>query len=74
MTAQCASCGQLREGCLHTAQGWICNPCEKSASTIVQVYVINGRRFHKLLKGIEVKTETPSAVTEGASRKESATR
>jgi hypothetical protein len=43
---------------MHCAQGWVCNPCERSASTIVQVYVINGQRFHKLLRGVEVKTET----------------
>lgn len=54
MTVQCAACQLLREGSLHTANGWICRPCELSASTIVMVYVIGGQRFHKLLKGVQV--------------------
>lgn len=68
MTIVCSSCGRLVPGSLHTANGWICNPCERSASTIVVVYVINGRKFHKVLKGVEVpKHEAPAAVTTGAS-------
>lgn len=69
MVAICASCSQLRDASLHTSNGWICNPCERSASTIVKVYVINGRRFHKLLRGVEVKSETPTTAIAGVSER-----
>lgn len=70
MTIICACCGLLKEASLHTSNGWLCNPCERSASTIVQVYVIRGQRFHKLLKGVEVKTGTAGAANADRSERQ----
>jgi hypothetical protein len=60
MTAMCAACGIVREVSLHTANGWVCHSCERSASALVLVYVIRGQKFYKLLKGVDVNAATPS--------------
>lgn len=70
MVKVCASCNDLKDADTHTSEGWLCRPCVRSASTVIETLYINGQRFHRCLKGLSPKRETPTALTAGASGKE----
>lgn len=50
MMVSCIVCGEVRPGEVHFAEGWMCARCVHKASTIIGVYIIEGKKYHRHLK------------------------